>query len=79
MKDEIEPKQVSLTFIHSSHSTVQVVARHTIIGSLQLYAGYQDLQDLELHQLLAEQFGTTLPHTPPSSKCMCSPAEVDTI
>ena len=77
LKGETDPEQVSFTFINLAHDTLQV-AKHTVIGSLQLYADCQELQDLKIHQLVLEQSVTTLPCPPPSAKFMCSPSEVNT-
>ena len=41
LKDEVEPAQVPLTLINLSHDVIQD-AKHNLIGSLLLYANYQE-------------------------------------
>ena len=54
------------------------VSKHTVIRVLWLYAYYQELKDLEIYQLGAEQSDTTLSCTSPSSRFMCLAAELIT-
>ena len=67
LKDEVEPEQVPLNFIHLSHDTVQVV-KYTVMDLSELYPDYQELQKFEIHQIVAEKSNNTLPFTPSSAE-----------
>ena len=57
---------------------VKQVAKHAIIESLQLYANFQELQNLRIHQSVLGQSDTTMPCMPLSPQFVCSPAEMNT-
>ena len=62
LKDEVKPGQTLLTLSNLSHGMMQVL-KCTLIGSLQMYTDHQELKNLEIHQLVAEQSDNILPCT----------------
>ena len=66
-----------LTLMNLSHDVIQIV-KHTIMGTFQLYADYQELQNFKICHLNVEKSDTTLPCTIPNAKFVHSPAEVNT-
>ena len=48
------------------------------MGTLQLYADYQELQNFKIYHLNVEKPDATLPCTPPSTKFECLPTEMNT-
>ena len=77
LRDKVEPAQVPLTLINLSHDVIWV-AKDTWSASFQLYADYHKLQNLKIHQLLAEQWNDILPCTQPSTMFVCCPTVVNT-
>ena len=53
------------------------IAKHTVIGTLWLYADYQELLNFDIYHWNMKQSDTTLLYTPSISKFVCSPTEVD--
>ena len=77
MKKEVYPAKVWLTLINQSWNVIQI-AKHTVIGTLQLHVNYQVLKNFEVYHLNVEECDTALLCTLPSAKFICSPAEVNT-
>ena len=77
--DGVKPVQVLLTLINLSDDLIQI-AKHTVIGTLWLYANDQELQqDFIIYHLNVEKSDTNLSYTSPSAKFICSLAEVKCI
>ena len=53
-KGKIESDQVPITLINMSNDVIHA-EKHTLIGSLKLYADCQEIQKLKIHQLVVEQ------------------------
>ena len=52
-------------------------AKHTVMGSLQLYADYQELHNFKLHQLTSKQSDSNLSCRHPSAKFASLSTEVN--
>ena len=76
LKDEVDLWQVPLTLSNLLDEVIQV-AKHMMIWSFQVYADYQKLQDLEIHQFVVEKSDARLPCTLLNTKSLFYPAEVN--
>ena len=74
LKAKIEPAQVQITLINLLYDAVWI-AEHTVMETLWLYIGYQELQNLKIYHL--KNLMLTSPFTALSAKFVCSPAGVN--